>query len=531
MCVFCIKECECEMPSYVLHMLHGNFINKLKNDDLDTNEKINQFMLGILMPDSCNGNEKDIAHFYSSDSEKMVLRTPDLNSFVSKYGKHLSDPFVMGYLAHLWLDKAFFESFFTNYVEFQDDKGNITLNKDDIKQVYIVRENKIISTNDLFSETYLYGDYTQLNAALISGYKLRKPEKADFKNPIEEVELKNFTYILNKLEKYFLLSPKTLNLKIFSEDDLKDFILKQSYEFLEYYEKQKEKFGLSNDGIYIDTEEFKNINIKIQKNDSQNINTDNQIETDRIIENRNKEIEQMINNWNKKMDLNITELKSDQSESDKHKKKREHKEYKKQKKRKKQMGEFDSRSEQYYHIAWLQLCNEAKTTSAEDILFMDRLILRLRYIHNRKEKEKKKYFCGEKILLLSTFISTIFNIVRTLNINDIVNLIFNVICLVVSAFIVYYTSRLTIFSSKETWLRHMSFYSKITLEADSLFAGSGEYSGLEAMQKINLFKGKIVTYTNEDYQNFFINMSGTSMDETDDHKKSEGDKKTTLYKS
>ena len=105
MCVFCIKECECEMPSYVLHMLHGNFINKLKNDDLDTNEKINQFMLGILMPDSCNGNEKDIAHFYSSDSEKMVLRTPDLNSFVSKYGKHLSDPFVMGYLAHLWLDK------------------------------------------------------------------------------------------------------------------------------------------------------------------------------------------------------------------------------------------------------------------------------------------------------------------------------------------------------------------------------------------------------------------------------------------
>ena len=77
----------------------------------------------------------------------------------------------------------------------------------------------------------------------------------------------------------------------------------------------------------------------------------------------------------------------------------------------------------------------------------------------------------------------------------------------------------------------MSFYSKITLEADSLFAGSGEYSGLEAMQKINLFKGKIVTYTNEDYQNFFINMSGTSMDETDDHKKSEGDKKTTLYKS
>lgn len=54
----------------------------------------------------------------------------------------------------------------------------------------------------------------------------------------------------------------------------------------------------------------------------------------------------------------------------------------------------------------------------------------------------------------------------------------------------------------------MSFYSKITLEADRLFAGSGEYEGLSPKEKLSHFKAKNVTYTEDDYGNFFVNMTG-----------------------
>lgn len=184
---------------------------------------------------------------------------------------------------------------------------------------------------------------------------------------------------------------------------------------------------------------------------------------------------------------------------------------------------FDLRSEEYYHIAWHQLCNEADTDKAEDILFMDRLILRARYVHDRKEFEKNRYFKGEKWLINLTLFNALFNAIRFYHANELINKtwpqsgeminmwindIVSILCVVISAFTAWFTSRLLLGAHKETWLRHMSFYSKITLEADTLFAGAGDYEGLGAKEKIALFKAKTVIYTGDDYQNFFANMTG-----------------------
>lgn len=47
----------------------------------------------------------------------------------------------------------------------------------------------------------------------------------------------------------------------------------------------------------------------------------------------------------------------------------------------------------------------------------------------------------------------------------------------------------------------------ITLEADRLFAGLGEHEGFHQKRNYHL-QSKNVTYTVDDYENFFVNMTG-----------------------
>ena len=233
------------MPGFVLHLLHGKFILEAMSQNFN-NEQIDQFMQGILMPDSNKGYEKDISHFISplSGSQNHILQIPDLEIFISKYRQHLSEPFVLGYLAHLYLDKVFFEYFFLNYISFLDKNNNKTLNKEYIQRVYLSRRNEYISVDQLFSEEYLYGEYTVLNAKLINKYSMNIPYSIEIKNPIEEVNIENFGYILSDLEKYFALPLyENPELKIFEQAELESFIHDQANEFIRCCRKQR---GISN---------------------------------------------------------------------------------------------------------------------------------------------------------------------------------------------------------------------------------------------------------------------------------------------
>ena len=475
------------MPGFVLHLLHGKFI--LENMPQNFNdEQTAQFMQGILMPDSNEGYEKDISHFISplSDSRRHILQIPDLGIFVSKYRQYLSEPFVLGYLAHLYLDRVFFKYFFLRYISFLDENNNKTLDKKYIQKVYLLHRNEYISVDQLFSEEYLYGDYTAFNAILINRYSLEIPRKTATQNPIEEVNIEKFSSILSDLEHY-LATPLSQNpeLKIFEQAELESFIQDQANDFVQYCQE----IGLkeSNVNIKINTDESKNINVNIMKTESQQVNID---DDDAVSSEDEKDAK---DKWDEGMKW------EDQDQD----------------------VDFDFKSEQYYRISWEQLCKQAHTHKAEDLLFMDRLILRARYVYKNKELQKNKYFKGEKSLKRIALWTAILNAVRFYHFNDliekwdvwgIINMVIdnvlNVLCVVVSAIAAWKTSMILINSSKETWLRHMSFYSKITLEADRLFAGSGDYQKLSSKEKIALFKAKTVTYTEDDYENFFANMSG-----------------------
>ena len=377
--------------------------------------------------------------------------------FVSKYRSHLSEPFVLGYLAHLYLDKNFFKYFSSHYISFLDENKNKTLDKTIIKEVYITRSNEYISVDKLFSEEYMYGDYTKLNPVLIDKYSLEIPDKIQVKNPIDEVDLQKFEDIIQELQKYFSSTPSNnVQLKVFDQIELENFVRDEANEFIRYCQELDIDH---NDGI------------------------------------SPEDVEDAKHRWNEGMNL------EDQAQD----------------------IDFDFKSEQYYRISWEQLCKQAHTHKAEDLMFMDRLILRARYVHKNKELQKKEYFSGQTELKKLALWTAIFNAVRIYHFNDLfvimlgrfgdtINMVtdsvLNVICVIISAVAAWKTSIILIKSPKETWLRHMSFYSKITLEADRLFAGSGEYEGLSPKEKLSHFKAKNVTYTEDDYENFFVNMTG-----------------------
>ena len=148
------------MPGFIIHIIHGNLILERIKYCFDADD-IKKFVTGILIPDSCRGEKKEISHFIAPYSRDRILQIPDVDAFADKYREHLSEPFVMGYLAHLWLDKVFFEDFFQRFIQFQDGQGQSTLREKDVRRVYLSHLNRYITVDELFSEQYLYGYYTQ----------------------------------------------------------------------------------------------------------------------------------------------------------------------------------------------------------------------------------------------------------------------------------------------------------------------------------------------------------------------------------
>lgn len=222
-----------ELPGFIIHIIHGNLILERIKYCFDADD-IKKFVTGILIPDSCRGEKKEISHFIAPYSRDRILQIPDVDAFADKYREHLSEPFVMGYLAHLWLDKTFFEDFFLRNIQFQDENGKPTLYPDNIRKVYLSRLNKYISVNELFSEDYLYGYYTALNKSLIEKYNLAIPEKTVFLVPVDEVQLDDFDGILSDLEHYFSVCCTVPPVPVFDQNELEEFLSSEADNFLKY---------------------------------------------------------------------------------------------------------------------------------------------------------------------------------------------------------------------------------------------------------------------------------------------------------
>lgn len=224
------------MPGFILHLLHGQkVLEKLKHGYSEEEQK--QFMAGLLMPDSKKGIEKECSHFYSFSEKEKTLQIPDLQEFSIKYQSYMQNPFVAGYAAHLYLDKMFFEDYFLRYVEFRDKNDKSTLFSAEICCAVLLKSGKRISLDELYSDEYIYGDYTKLNQGLILRNNIEQPEYTAFASPVQEVDSRDYKDVLALLQKYLNDECDDDVIRIFDIDDLEKAITQYADDFTFWYKK------------------------------------------------------------------------------------------------------------------------------------------------------------------------------------------------------------------------------------------------------------------------------------------------------
>ena len=218
------------MPGYILHLLHGKlFLEQYCSDFSEIQKK--QFTMGLLMPDSNKAVKKkeDSSHFFAPNQAEKILQIPDLHRF--PYVKQINAPFVLGYAAHLYLDRFFFNDFFLRYVRFLDEKKQETLVASAAQYAELKQSGKLLTVSEFFSEAYLYGDYTMLNRFLIDKYHIEQVTQVQVDNPIIEVDLSNFKTVKTQLNQFLSESSGSTEMRVFSIKELEAAIERYAYGF------------------------------------------------------------------------------------------------------------------------------------------------------------------------------------------------------------------------------------------------------------------------------------------------------------
>ena len=224
------------MPGYVLHLLHGKMFLEQNALNFSKDEQT-QFQMGLLIPDVNKKTNGEDSHFFDSSQYGKILQVPNLDNF--SYRVLIDQPFVLGYTAHLYLDKIFFKDYFLKFVNFLDADGNLTDETNKVEKVLLLKDNKYISIDELFSENYLYGDYTMLNRYLVKKYCIEMIDATHVNNPIKEVDVKDFSLVQKSLEKYLKFSSGETKMNVFNVESLECAIERYAFGFAQWIEGLK----------------------------------------------------------------------------------------------------------------------------------------------------------------------------------------------------------------------------------------------------------------------------------------------------
>ena len=191
------------MASFLIHMAVAHEVNKYLNRDYD------KILFGSVAPDISKliGESKEKTHFQTTNND-----IPNMERFLSLYGKYLKDDFVMGYYIHLYTDYLW-------YSEFLKEKYND-------EYIRLFNGNVIPYDDDLFLN-YTYTDYTSINNKLVDTYKIN----LDFlyhnipkiENIIKEMNIKKLDVLQKRIIEIYE-STVVNDTLVFSFDEVKDFI-------------------------------------------------------------------------------------------------------------------------------------------------------------------------------------------------------------------------------------------------------------------------------------------------------------------
>lgn len=272
------------MASFVIHTISGEqFLNKLEETYnitiSDYNKK--QFLLGNLIVDSLKTDKsipKDIkepeltqykmaiktkireekltTHFRDKSRENECIKTPIPENFLLKYQDLIDDNFsVLGYLFHLYTDKLFFSTLFTDSFDTIDELGNHTDYDKNLKYIKVKKSNSLVDAASFWSGTdkiNIYNDYTIINSLLLEefGTSFNKEEflvfaKEHFHNPgITEVDFSKIAKLINDTQSFIEESYNNDNkeLSVFTESQIINFIPYVVEQFMIEYKSILKRF-------------------------------------------------------------------------------------------------------------------------------------------------------------------------------------------------------------------------------------------------------------------------------------------------
>ncbi len=211
------------MPGYVIHLALGELLLnqlRLKGKERD------YFLLGCIAPDAIAGMKKT-THFWSNEMCTRFARKPEPEAFEQKYYSHRTNPFVMGYYSHLFLDKRFIEVYWKKHFSFFDEKMNKESEYDKVRLVYLKENKKYYPRELFFSENMYYGDYDSMNGYFVKKYDILTPstvwEIPDFIEELPEDACIRMAAMLDKVQEDRETSTKPV-LKVFNLSDMEKLI-------------------------------------------------------------------------------------------------------------------------------------------------------------------------------------------------------------------------------------------------------------------------------------------------------------------
>ena len=232
------------MPGYVIHLAEAKIVCDVLRKNNKTKRKImvhgqKEFLYGSLLPDSGGKEQKQCSHFWNKVESNQIIMTPNINRFLDKYAVAMKQSFLYGgYLAHLHLDREFWNSYIKKQVEFLDNTDEPTQYIQELKSVLIKTTGKVISSEKFFSKDYLYGDYTRLNKMLVQKYDLAIPVyNKYYDNIIEESDNESMQQVLEKLKIYIADSSTygETELTVLSLEKLEIFLQWTAQQFVNLY--------------------------------------------------------------------------------------------------------------------------------------------------------------------------------------------------------------------------------------------------------------------------------------------------------
>ena len=229
------------MPGYTMHLAEAAMLLPELEKRYPVDEAFrNRFLLGTLLPDTKIRGDKKVSHFWAEEDLDKIARAPRMERFQEEYAGRLSEPCILGYWAHLYLDCCYVEHFWPTMITFLDENGEREARTEHIARVRIEKSGEEVPLKDFYTVEYYYGDYNRMNQYFFDRYAIQIPVYEEGFDPgIREVEIHHMKRVIGEMEQLIRMldHPVPGEVRVFPVERFDRFIQENAIEFLALHDR------------------------------------------------------------------------------------------------------------------------------------------------------------------------------------------------------------------------------------------------------------------------------------------------------